>query len=202
MKIIYEDKTNFKKRGRNNAVCCIEGCSKPSKCRQLCSGHYHRYQRYGDPLGKSDWMPQKQPLKYCKIDQCGRIMFSHGYCGTHFSRFKRLGNPFEEIPIGGFQTLNKKRYKRITCHGHPLANSEGRVPEHRYVLFAFIGDGTHQCDECGIDVIWNGERWKDALVVDHADFDRHNNELENLRPSCDRCNSHRWNSRLKEVVRG
>ena len=43
----------------NSRVCSIPGCGKPTKARGLCSAHYHRLQRHGDPLGGrvSDGVP-------------------------------------------------------------------------------------------------------------------------------------------------
>jgi hypothetical protein len=33
-------------------TCSIEGCSDPSRSRGWCRGHYMRWRRYGDPVGK------------------------------------------------------------------------------------------------------------------------------------------------------
>lgn len=34
----------------DQALCSIEGCGKPAKCRGWCARHYGRWQRLGDPL--------------------------------------------------------------------------------------------------------------------------------------------------------
>ena len=35
---------------RENEVCTIDGCDKPTFCRDWCSAHYSRWQRHGDPM--------------------------------------------------------------------------------------------------------------------------------------------------------
>jgi HNH endonuclease len=40
-------------RGRpriNTGPCCVPGCGRPTWVKQLCRAHYHRLNRYGDPL--------------------------------------------------------------------------------------------------------------------------------------------------------
>lgn len=61
--------------------------------------------------------------------------------------------------------------------------------EHRIVLYDTIGDGPHQCPECGIAINWNQPRGSEHnLEVDHIDWDRQNNHPDNLRPICRPCN--------------
>ena len=76
-------------------------------------------------------------------------------------------------------------YKLIYVKGHPLAMSQGRIYEHRYVLYEAIGDGPHPCHWCGTWLDWH------KIDVDHLDDDRMNNRLENLVVSCRPCNRDR-----------
>ena len=77
--------------------------------------------------------------------------------------------------------------------GHPLANSRGEVYEHRLVLFESIGPGQHPCHWCSVLVSWDltYPASIDALVVDHLDDDKLNNDPTNLAPSCNPCNGGR-----------
>lgn len=76
--------------------------------------------------------------------------------------------------------------------GHPLVTPGCRqVQLHRLLLWESIGPGTHSCYACGTPVTWlPGRRTiKGALVVDHFDRNPLNNDLGNLKPSCQRCNN-------------
>lgn len=98
--------------------------------------------------------------------------------------------------------VNAQGYREVRApEGTPefLVRADGSVLEHRLVLFNSIGEGVHECEWCGHEVAWeiphraNGsdrERW-DALVVDHEDGERANNDLGNLLVSCPWCNSNR-----------
>lgn len=75
---------------------------------------------------------------------------------------------------------------------HPTAASNGYAYEHRRVLFDAIGPGEHACFWCERVVRWDAERGdRSRLVVDHMDGNKKNNALENLKPSCHRCNATR-----------
>lgn len=78
-------------------------------------------------------------------------------------------------------------YLEVYLPTHPLAAANGRVYEHRLVLFGRIGAGEHPCHWCGRSVSWDDK----SLEVDHLDHDRANNAAANLVPSCHRCNSQR-----------
>lgn len=75
--------------------------------------------------------------------------------------------------------------------GHLLARFNGHVMMHRVVLFEVIGLGPHQCHWCLAPVNWTHGLMAGALVVDHVDRDRSNNDPSNLVPSCNHCNTAR-----------
>jgi 5-methylcytosine-specific restriction endonuclease McrA len=68
---------------------------------------------------------------------------------------------------------------------HPLATYAPRVFEHRKVFYDAYGHGDHSCHVCGTSVAF------EALHVDHLDYDKTNNELDNLAPACAGCNMRR-----------
>lgn len=72
--------------------------------------------------------------------------------------------------------------------GHPLADTQGKLFEHQYVLYNKIGPGEHQCHHCGRSVRWRDPEWAHKLCVDHLDWNRVNNDPANLVPSCMKCN--------------
>lgn len=81
----------------------------------------------------------------------------------------------------------------VMAHGHPVAAPGGRVFEHRRNLYDAIGAGPHPCHWCGLLVAWDRRSPydPDALVVDHLDYDKLNNDPTNLVPSCLSCNAAR-----------
>lgn len=86
----------------------------------------------------------------------------------------------------------KSPYRGLVISGHPIGDKNGRIPEHRFVLFNKIGMGPHKCHWCSRDVVWGLDR-KDPsrLVVDHLDNQKMNNAPENLVASCQHCNIRR-----------
>lgn len=74
----------------------------------------------------------------------------------------------------------------LSQHSHPLADEDGKVYEHRKVLYDKIGPGPHECHwGCGKLLDWGGV---EGVCVDHLDGDKENNSEKNLVPSCLPCN--------------
>lgn len=75
--------------------------------------------------------------------------------------------------------------------GHPLATPGNRkAQQHRLLLWEEIGPGPHPCYHCGSPVDWIPGSYtaQGSLVVDHLDRNPRNNDLSNLKPSCQTCN--------------
>ncbi len=73
---------------------------------------------------------------------------------------------------------------------HPLAGH--KVLQHRARLFDAIGIGPHACHWCGVQVSWEIKYpAAGALVVDHLDCNKANNQVSNLVVSCQPCNASR-----------
>lgn len=116
-------------------------------------------------------------MSACSEPDCDSTsQIRHGLCSKHYARLTRHGDT------------------RIARVPRPVKPGRYRVKngqrEHRTVLLAKIGPGTHPCHWCGQPVSWD-LRWPqspDALVVDHLDDDKLNNDPSNLVPSHGRCN--------------
>ena len=91
----------------------------------------------------------------------------------------------------GSGTTRKDGYRQVSAAGHPLANTYGHVLEHRMVLYDTIGPGPHPCHWCDIPVNWEAGITATALITDHLDFNRANNDPANLAPACNVCNVRR-----------
>lgn len=131
-----------------------------------------------------------QPL--CVVEGCANPRFySDGVCNSCYYRRKRTG------------TLEKRVYKYrgvsttgyvylLGMHDHPLCSSNGRMAEHRKILYDHIGPGPHKCFWCKSEIDWiRGRCLKGSLVPDHLDGNKQNNDINNLVPSCNDCNSSR-----------
>lgn len=75
-------------------VCKIDGCANPQKAGGLCSAHYQRQRKFGDPLHGG---PVAQvPIVQCAHDGCERTANigggSKGFCNKHYLRFKKFGD--------------------------------------------------------------------------------------------------------------
>ena len=131
------------------------------------------------------------------------ISLECSHCGRSFSRWpsqvksERVYCSGSCRAFGIWEGRDRRSgaYKYVRIPGHPLADKYGVVPEHRVLLFAHIGDGTHACHHCETPVSWSagGRTARGVLVVDHLDEDKTNNQIENLVPSCHSCNV--WRTR-------
>lgn len=152
-------------------LCVIGDCSAERFARQLCRKHYARAWRSG--------LEPRAPHR-CAVAGCVRKHKGHGYCSLHLAR-ERKGHPL----TGPLRTLRVERYRVLTCPQHPLAMRNGRVYEHRQVLYDAVAGSPLPCFWCGTALTW------ERLCVDHVDHDRHNNNVRNLVPACNSCNAGR-----------
>ena len=73
-------------------TCSIEGCNRPKHCKNMCTLHYNRMKKHGDPhkVSGSRWHPVD---KSCSIEGCSRIKLAKELCGTHYRRKRIHGDP-------------------------------------------------------------------------------------------------------------
>jgi hypothetical protein len=151
--------------------------------------HSWRLRFYGD-------VNYTRPVVICSVEGCSSRHKSNGLCQTHLRRFRK-GLPLD----GNLRTLNPKRYKQLTLHGHFLADVRGRVYAHRVALYEQIGNARVPCFWCAAPLEWFPEESGkcEPIHVDHLDHDRHNNAWSNVVPSCNGCNAGRmlFNSKVR-----
>lgn len=141
--------------------------------------------------------------RHCAVKGCPHPPSARGWCRTHYEQWRRRGDPLApdaRILRDGTRRWDRS-YVRTKLAGHPLAWNSGWVHEHRAVLWAKIGPGTHACHWCGKPVRWGGPRQgregkPTALIADHLDGFALNNAPENLVPSCFSCNLTRRTPRV------
>jgi len=93
--------------------------------------------------------------------------------------------------VHGQGSVNGDGYRVFHDKEHPLATAQGKVLEHRAVLYERIGEGGHPCHWCKAIVTWGEASAASRLNVDHLDGDKLNNDPANLVPSCMDCNTKR-----------
>ncbi len=103
------------------------------------------------------------------------------YCEKHYYRKRRTGTTNQRIS----RVCNDGKYSIEYMPGHPLADKQGLIRQHRRVLYDKIGEGPHECSWCGVEVTWK------ILHTDHLDGNGFNNEPNNLVPACKDCNRQR-----------
>lgn len=175
-------------------VCSVTGCARPYACGGFCSMHWQRYRLHGSTAPVDPVNVRYPATAQCSVEGCERRPVAKWLCGMHRERLNDRGDvggpePLKKPNGSGYERLDG--YTEIRCAiGHPLSR-RGRALLHRVVLWSKIGDGPHECHWCACVVNWSHGLLGDALVVDHLDFDRTNNDSDNLVPSCHACNSKR-----------
>lgn len=132
---------------------------------------------------------KSRPL--CVTEGCrnGR-QYKSGVCNSCYWRVRRTGSV--QRRAAAYRSIGSNGYVRVSHSDHPLATPDGWVYEHRQVLYDAIGPGLHACHWCAAAVGWaKGACSRGALVVDHLDGDKANNQRANLVPACNRCNATR-----------
>lgn len=86
-------------------------------------------------------------------------------CGGHYSQFRagREYTPYTRRQREGSGYINAAGYRIIRKPGHPNAMSEGKIPEHRWIMSEHLGRPLHEFEN-----------------VHHKNGDRSDNRLENL----------------------
>lgn len=123
----------------------------------------------------------------CSIEGCDgpRRSQTAAWCEMHYGRWRRNGDP-ELLQEPRPFYANDRGYIKLRQPGHPLADPQGYIYEHRAVAYRVAGPGPQPCFWCGVQLVWDRN-----LHIDHLDHNRGNNDPDNLVISCRRCNTSR-----------
>lgn len=75
---------------KRKTFCSVQGCKNQSRSVGLCAKHYHKFQRYGDPIFVSE--RTKRIGQKCKVEGCGQKATAQLLCPKHYTRFKKYGS--------------------------------------------------------------------------------------------------------------
>jgi hypothetical protein len=90
-----------------SSECRIDGCFKAKVCRDMCSMHYRRWKKSGDPGGSEPLRAWGHKNDKCKIADCNATYMAKGYCRTHYYRIVRYGDPSVLLKV--------RRYDGAAC---------------------------------------------------------------------------------------
>ena len=149
-------------RGKGRTYCKDKSCYNKRKIKQ----HKERLKHYDN----------------CKIEDCESpaVRVSYSLCEKHYSRLRRNGHCKKKAPK--YRYITDAGYIELKEPSHPLSGKDGRVYEHRKILYDKYGSGVQQCFWCGKELKWEN------VAVDHLDEKKENNKISNLVISCNDCN--------------
>ena len=120
-------------------MCSVQDCERPIQAKGLCSTHYQRM-RKGTPLD-APMRKRKETWTRCTVPGCDRWSFAREMCQMHYWRWRTKGDAGEAEMLrpGGSKFVSANGYVRIHMPGHPNANCDGYVLEHRLVMERMLG---------------------------------------------------------------
>lgn len=121
-------------------TCTFDGCDKPHAGRGLCSTHWARWRKHGDP---SIVIVGSQPKHVgCNVDGCEEKHHSKGFCGMHAARFKKHGDPLivgdhypgrPRMATPGYDGAHKRLHReRGKASAHSCVDCGNRAQEWSY----------------------------------------------------------------------
>lgn len=109
--------------------CSVEGCPKPERHKGLCTTHYKRWWRHGDPTKTLINMNGG----VCKAEGCKRERSTTaGYCKMHHLRVTRYGREERIKAPDGAGVINSAGYRVLTINGE-------RIYEHVHLAEKALG---------------------------------------------------------------
>lgn len=168
-------------------VCEVDGCDRPAHTRWkrdkvVCNPHWQTLYRYGTETPPPEAPPD--PLPLCSVHKCKTEVRSRNaaYCEKHYGRVRR-GVSIENDRAHLYSYISGAGYVVLTNRsGHPLADKEGRLTEHRFVAYEKHEGKCPECYWCGKLLDWSN------AVIDHLDENKQNNVPNNLAIACNPCN--------------
>lgn len=129
----------------NKSTCSIVGCGKPVMGRGMCSAHYAKFRKYGDPLAG-----RVNSGGTCEVDLCVSPVHALRMCAKHYGRYKKHGDASVSRKVkkcsvdgckgkyraNGFCEFHAGRFRH---HGDPLAGGERKLPPNSLTICKIAG---------------------------------------------------------------
>lgn len=116
-------------------VCSVDGCSNPPRARTLCSVHYYRWHKHGDP-GEAEL--RRKPQRQCKVNGCTNNATTRAdLCPTHAKRKRLYGHEDGTWTLAnrcgacGGPAINTSRRDDL-CREHYIAWAKSEVVAERW----------------------------------------------------------------------
>lgn len=82
----------------------------------------------------------------CSVEGCERESVAHSWCDAHYARWRKYGDVRADTPIRERRRITTSRpliskdgYCYVPAEGHPNANANGLILEHRLVVSRDLG---------------------------------------------------------------
>lgn len=139
----------------------------------------------------------KQNAASCRIDGCTKpaVRVGAGLCEMHYMRLRRVGTVKGYQPAETIEHTHGYVLRRAPDHPLTQRHSGNYEYEHRVVFYDNYGEGPFRCHWCGKRVTWEN------MHVDHMNGTRNDNDINNLVPSCPKCNQKRAQQRMTRTMR-
>lgn len=79
----------------------MDDCDQESRGRGLCSKHWRRWRKHGDPTVVKKSGIDFNVRSVCGANDCERRAHAQGWCTMHLARVQKHGNPDTVLPITG-----------------------------------------------------------------------------------------------------
>ena len=110
-------------------LCLVEGCTKKSYVKGLCTTHYKRQWRHGSVDTN---LCKKHFGQKCSVEGCNSPTHSLEYCGVHYNRIQRHGTPDKLRADNGTGTINAGGYR-------VYSSGRYRIYEHVWLAEKVLG---------------------------------------------------------------
>ena len=163
-------------------TCTIDDCTKPLNCRGMCSAHWTRWKRHGDPRAV---VRERVDAGHtvCSILGCGRPHHSKGLCDKHAYRARQYGSPHKLQRLHDATPMERILHRlevdlESGCWRYPTTRPDGYARV--YVGGAVRATGAHRVayefwvgpipDGHEIDHVWDaGCRHRNCVRPDHLE---------------------------------